>query len=520
LKVLIVDDELIIRKGLIETVDWASLNVEIVGDASNGSEAMDILRQTSVDLVLTDIRMPFMDGLELVKTMKEEGVQGRVIMISGFNDFNYAREALRLGVQDYLLKPVDIDELIDLITKIQQAEHELRKEKLIKWFQQVLNASEGESFYNAPPKQKAGQFVSVVCSQLSDYYTFTLTYDDEQQKLVYRKWKQRVEMALGKTNVELASFFVHSNMLITLLSADVWEDELASMLRACSEAWEEPHGLYFSVSERMVNWEEEVARKAYRQAVSALIDSSLTSSDPVICCNGEAKSKYRPLTKSFKLIDQLRQLVQQPSPEPITVFVDDLFKEFKQQSYVLSEAANECQNMMVLLDQQLSGGRVKCSDNLQFLLIPDLHVYNSFSQLKALFLDDLRLIQEQFVEAATGSKHYVLMEKAKAYIEKNISQEIKASEVAEWLYVTPNYFSQVFNQEVGKNFKEYLNTLRIDKAKELLQLTNEKVLEIAMRVGYKDYKHFVYVFKNLTGVTPSMYREIVLKENQIDRDFV
>jgi two-component system response regulator YesN len=506
MKLLIIDDEATIRKGLRETIDWETLQIEVVGDVSNGIEAMGILRKTHVDLVITDIRMPLMDGLELVKAMEAEGISSEVIIISGYDDFDYAQKAIKMGVQDYLLKPVDIDELLLIVKKSQLEFKNKRQDALLKWFlHDILNISEEGYFSGTILHISEGKPFRILCSQLSDFYMLYESCSDDQLKLVGQQWKQCLESFFWQSNLEHTSVFVHQNLLVSILvdEQQIPDGEISSVVTNLVHSWSGPQRLRLAISDLYHDLKD--LKKAYLQALS-IMDA------PIV----QSKSDLPP-SYSHKQIERLRHIINEQNPDALQMFMDQLFAEFEHKGYRLSEVVMVCHKIVIVLDQRFAESGVHVLKQLHFRSAPDVYTYNAYEPLKRLFSEDMNHFREHVDKVSSGNKYHLMMEKAKAYIEKHLYQDIRASEIAEWLHVTPNYFSQIFNQEIGKSFNEYLNILRVEKAKVLLLSTNDKVFEIAEKVGYKDYKHFAYVFKNITGVTPSILRGNNLMES-LDAD--
>ncbi|MEY8752340.1 response regulator transcription factor [Alkalicoccobacillus gibsonii] len=333
-KMLIVDDEPVICQGLKETIDWQSIGVEVIGTAFNGKKALEVLNRDKVDLILTDISMPEMDGLQLAEHVVSNYPDIKMIIISGYDEFEYARKAIRIGVEDYLLKPVNVDELLNLVKKVATT---------------ILENQEISSY----PKEAGGQLIAALLKQ------------DEKE-----------------------------------------------------------------------------------------IKSGITYTCSVL----EKYSPQKALPLYQKLVLTLKQQLQDRLPN----------KSFDQVELNLFE------------NKELR--------SLKHDFETD--VLNLFNQLKD-----------------SEGVHWII-ENIKRYIDKNYQQDLRASDVAEQHYISPNYFSMLFKQETGRSFSEYLNGLRINKASKLLLETSNKVFEIAEYVGYKEYKYFVQVFKKQVGVTPTEYRRL------------
>jgi len=494
-RLLIVDDEAAIRKGLQETIEWERYGIRSVTTASNGAEALEALRREEADIVIADIRMPLMDGLELVAAMKSNGIGSKVVIISGYDDFEYARQAMRMGVQEYLLKPVDIDELLNVVLRIGSERKRERHEATLRWFVgRVAGAAEDIAAEPSAPRPPIDGPFRVACSSLSDYAEYVRSTDEERRSEVAQRWKRTADRSFSACSADVASVYIHPNVLVSILMDAFAEEGAAAAAADAANDWEGPSKLLIGVSDVCLSPDE--AMDAYRQALDRLES---------LCAPGSGQGRgYSP--PSSKQVELLFQQLMDPDPEAVRAASAQWFRNIESQRLRLPDAADACRHLVLLLDQRLAENGTYVWRPLHFRNRPDLYVYNSYAQLESLFLSDLLEIREHLERNRAGNKHYALMEKAKAYIEERFREELKASDVADLLHVSPNYFSQIFNQEMGKSFNEYVNYLRVEKAKELLRLSNDKVFQIAEEVGYKDYKHFAYVFKHMTGVTPTAYR--------------
>ncbi|ADU31413.1 response regulator transcription factor [Evansella cellulosilytica] len=406
LKMLIVDDEPIICKGLHTTIDWRDIDIEVVGTAHDGNEAVTLMKDQHVDIILTDVCMPEMDGLALSEHIITEYPKAKIIMISGFDEFKYARQALRLGVEDYLLKPVNIDELLTLVKNIKKViiedkKEEIQKEKMItsQWVLHYL--------FNAPlsleMKHKSltnAQHYRIVVSVMKDYDQKMRHYSTKEIAHVREEWKEQISHHLLKRDVENISVFSQDDELITICFEkndqkldDILFKELSDNIH---------HTLAFTI----------------HFAISTLQNN-----------------------------------------------LSNISSVYKDTSALMSESRGIGKTV--------------------------------------LFLD-----QHSDFENEVTHQHHWIIENAKKYIQEHFNKDVKASELAEKHFITPNYFSVIFKQETGVSFSEYLNSIRIEKASELLLSTANKVFEIAEYVGYKEYKYFVQIFKRHTGVTPTYYRKI------------
>jgi two-component system, response regulator YesN len=509
---LIVDDEPIICQGLVATVPWQTIEVDVVAEAHNGAQAIDVLKEHEVDIVLTDVRMPKMDGLALAEYIQKEMPHVQVVMISGYDEFEYAQKAIRFGVKDYLLKPVNIDELLILIRQliediksVNEQENSSQEEIWRQISDQMFQRS-NQSQEKYDGKETSFCYRVINC-QTVNYAQLMQNKDEEELKDIQQQLRTVVQEGMNAYQLKFFSFFMHDNEIVSILYVQEEEGELTrevvrDLYTTICEQWEQP--IIFGVSKENNRLAD--IKEAYHATTS------------IMECNpAHHKGIYIDP-------DDRREKPAYTYPQDIeTKMLDGILR---QDTHVIKEAIDMLRKTMekkgLFLDQALQLGReiitvinckVKERNNdkshtdvlLQLQEKLDLKVYNRLDTIVDLLQEDLLRMTDQ--KPVINEKNW-LIQQAKQYIQERYQLNVKASEVAESLFITPNYFSILFRKETGLSFSEYLNKLRIDKAKELLSETPNRVFEIAEFVGYREYKYFVHVFKKHTGVTPTDYRRL------------
>jgi two-component system response regulator YesN len=543
LKMLIVDDEPVICQGLRLTIPWHELGVSVVGEAYNGRQALRLAKEHNVDLILTDVKMPEMDGLALAEALRREMPHVRIVMISGYDEFAYAQQALRLGVKDYLLKPVDIDELWQLVQKlVNERKNEVnvarreRKEALTRWvMSHILHLP-------VPFTVMEDDLISgfrgfwLCVSELDAYADIEQWLSEAEMDELKSRWQRFVEQVLDVAEGdpatepesvptelatgEIISFFSHPNCLVTVHlfvgTSTAWErgsgvqETLISRLERINSEWKGPSRLCFGVAAPFRDFSR--LHEAYEQAKTALQHKVCDECRCVFSAENVYRTKQGNQTRHdpyFDLRELERQLVEailQNDVETLTTTVESMFQCFRTQNYFLDEAFYVLQEIRYVIEHRLRDFLDEDTASVFLTGDIDLRRYNTYPLLKKLFLEDVLTLAQILQNGKRGKNHW-LVERAKRYIEENFHKELRAFDVARAINITPNYFSALFKQELGKSFSEYLNELRVEKAKHLLTETSCRVFEIAEQVGYKDYKYFVHVFKKLTGVTPTSYRK-------------
>ncbi|WP_340022167.1 response regulator [Paenibacillus sp. FSL K6-1096] len=507
LKMLIVDDEPVICKGLRLTVDWAALGIEVIGEAYDGEEALQMMGQHEVNFVLSDIRMAGMDGLQLAEQVGQRYPEARMIIISGYEDFDYARQAIRLGVNDYLLKPVNIDELTGVVAKlaedIRQQKQEGGKDELKLWLTNM--ARHGMAYRKAAPSSLQGAEFRILASQLGCFHERYGGLGQEAYEQLQERWISSLHGRLALPGLKLVSIFDHENLLITLavserrLEPPEWREWLDGFVPGLIPG-AELHGGVSRAYTDAAETAERCAEAAELLRYAVLGNSAVLEEDVIRQWSGTREPAVLDIAG---MVQSLVAALFKQDAQETGELVSEMLNFFKRESYLLHEIVTVYEELFALLRQRLRKSGITGMDYGR--QSPDLYLYNSYDALQALILKDMADLLE-LIEQNGTDRSYWIVEKAKRYIEAQYLTDLKASEVAAWLKITPSYFSYIFKQSTGKGFTEYMNGLRIEQAKALLAETHDKVFEIADKVGYKEYKYFVTVFKSYTGMTPKEYR--------------
>lgn len=507
IKMLIVDDEPIICAGLRHTIDWEELGIQVVGEAYDGAEALRLVEEHEVDVVLSDIRMEGMDGLKLAERLKEQFPEVRVVMISGYEDFEYARQAIRLGVSDYLLKPVEIEELTRVVEKIVkdlQAETRdggVQEAKL--WLSNM--ARHGIAYgKEAPPSLRGVQF-RVLITQLDRFVERFGERPPERYREIQDKWIRTLHTELSHPFLRAVSVFDHENLLVTLIMSDTrldrttWDGLLEQALPELREG-----GLYCAASEPYDDLEE--TAKHCTEA-NGLLPYHVVEDKVLLFPEYRESVEQGRNLPAFDAADMAKSLLAamfKQDHEEVTSRVERMFGFFRKEVFLPGDILLAVEELSALLRQRLRKSGMTELD-YGHKANPDLNLFNSYAALETLVREEMQELLRQ-IDRHGIDKSYWIIEKAKKYMDEHYRTDLKASEVAGWLKITPSYFSYIFKQSTGKGFTEYMNEMRMEQAKALLATTHDKVFEVADKVGYKEYKYFVSVFKSYTGMTPKEYR--------------
>lgn len=485
--VLIVEDEKMIRQGIRAMIQRSGVPVETIIECNNGQMALDVLKGQTVDVMFTDIRMPKMDGIELVREMQKLSKRPLTVVISGYDDFSYAVEMLRSGVKEYLLKPVDRDKMREVLESM---EMELQKKR-----------------------EDEAHFKKVGCRQMKQIMLTETTPEWELESLSERLDNQLLhpsyyvcclEKGSEKAEEKDAYFFLDG-----VGDSDVYvvsEENCAFLLRnELRDSYVGVSRLHHGIAELRCAWlEASLARKrAFCQCLHV--------------------SNYGDILEAQKAEAQVRQF-------------DDR-EEFLQDATVLKVVqmigTDKFKEALRLVEQFL--GRIRRGiygttqlEHYMEILIPEIQkTYQNALEEKKETLEQLYRFYELpsvevLMEELTGwmiafhekvdtrfedYRNKQKMEQAIAYIRENYSNDLNMAVVSNYVSMNYSLFSYAFKQYTGKNFVNYLKDLRMDEAKRLLAQTQLRVVEISQRVGYENEKHFMKIFKSVCGVSPTEYRK-------------
>jgi two-component system response regulator YesN len=525
--VLIIDDEIWVTRLLEKLIRWEDLGFRIVGVYHDGREGLAGIRELRPHLVLTDIRMPGITGLDIMRETQENGDAPMFIIISGYNDFEYAQTALSYGALGYLLKPIDQKELEKYISKAQN----LHTQKQRKWQEeQALQNSMGQMTENlrervflnlfegvGNPEEDISSLNSVLRLNLmqGDFITAGVFLDTEDRAA---EVKELITRTIWKVNLpaycyEMLTLPMPQEMLLVLNYAEGTTrkieqslfhmfDEVLSSKPAC--------GVTLGIGEPVGRIGE--LSQSYRQLREMQMSRLVHGSNRVYNSRTEPRTSQDENQMLYPTFDiSLKQAFNGGHASEVaklTGFAVDRFMAKAQKYPVL--LMRGVSRLLALYEVNAAFAAEKYPFSEKRRALAGAGSVGQIKQMLAEIAAEL-IAARAGGEAASGAS---AMQKALEYIENSYTQDISLSDVAEVVNLNPNYFSEVFKRETGVNFKEYLISKRIGSAKELLRNPAYKLNEIAELTGYNDTKNFGRSFKKTIGVTPMEYRKLMTGNGQ------
>ncbi|CAM3630023.1 response regulator [Marinicrinis lubricantis] len=519
-RVLLADDEYIIIQSLKKAIPWEALQMEVVAEAKDGEEAYRLIQETRPDIILTDIRMPIVDGLMLMERVRKEHPNTLFIVISGYGEFEYAREALRMGAFDYVLKPIDHEELLETVRKAGEKLHrhyeELELQERLKHSLGTLSAVARERLYLQlieGNQQPFNQMYWLEQDQLNEAYYVLLVQLDQYPSLA-RKWRQEerrlwlfavrnILQEYGETSGARSVFPFHSGewLLVFADEPDVRKrergEEIVSIVKRHTK-------LSCSVGVSTVCQGMEKLGECYQSAQDALMERFYQGHEGVYLFQPRGQQvlgSVYPLDLEGKLIQSAKTLDEQR----IYQIMDELKSRWHAASYDKEQIQSCMIQLIVVLYRELE--HLYSFQEPVDTLITGIYESETLDEMLSFVSSSLLTSIQGLKQRQSRYDNGQLIDKVKKYIEDHYNQDLSVDEAAEVAGLSCSHFCTWFKKETGQTFLEYLTGYRMNKACYILAHSDVKVYQTAPLVGYQDSKYFTQVFKRMIGMTPTEYRE-------------
>ncbi|QLG40858.1 response regulator [Paenibacillus sp. E222] len=462
IKVLIVDDDKLVRKGISSAMPWNEFGMEVVGEASNGAKALDFLESNSVDLMLTDLAMPVMSGIELMRAARQHYPELHIVVLTLHQDFDYIQEALRLGAIDY-------------IAKVQ-----LEKEQ----FEHVLNRIHTRIGELTNTRRTLPQLGETNVHYRKVYALVSLDRKSGQN------WPIEIE-----SNVDEVRFEVERNSWMWAVPQS-GEDQLFDRLKGYLDQVPQAALLVLSdVQERtwsqIQNWIMNYTETSLFYAYEPL--------DPVIVVSMNEEDTF-PIEPRDEDMDRIKRSWFLSPWTHNDHYYNQLVEEFR------SLRLQKGQLMGLLYSLVMEWNHLFAQTTLGRISM--IHSFQSWYEVEQWIKQTAESIRKADEQTSYSQEMIDGVKKAVMIMQNDLDQAFTALGLSQQLNISRSYFSQCFKDIMGKTFNDYSRYIRIEKSKEYLLNTNNTIFWIAERVGYTDEKYFSRIFRELTGVLPSEYRQL------------
>ena len=528
-KVLLVDDEPSILRGMEEGIPWNEFGFEVAGTAANGQEAWELIQNERPDVLISDIRMPFMNGLELVRTLNENYIRMKTILVSGYDDFEYAQQAIRYGVSEYLLKPISMPQMEELLQRIH---HEITAEIEEKKNQTYLQNMYKENL----PILKERFLTELMEGRIPEekiqkrlrnlkidfdwdsalVAVFQLVHDEEDSEMKYFVLSKVLHEIFENFGAHLI-FRCYEKIVLIIAAED--QSKVQGVLKCLHEAnlIGERYlqtSFYCGVG-NLVSGIENI-QHSYQNAVEAIEYSVVSEDEPVIYIQDIENLEDEELKfAGDQYFKELNLAIKMSDEKNIQHQVDNLFGEMERCKMNYEEYQTKIIELcfsLAKIARQYGLEEKKYSDP-RSLMSEILSAYTG-DELKKGFLS-YTISLGRAVNQKRMDNNGLLAQRAKEFIDQNFMRSDLSVEIlCDYLHISPSYFSSIFKKIHGISFVNYLTNRRIEEAVFLLKTTDYKTKVISEMVGYPESNYFSYVFKKKTNISPANFRK--QERNQVN----
>ncbi|KUP23560.1 response regulator transcription factor [Paenibacillus sp. DMB5] len=517
---LIVDDELFVRKGLIKMIDWERSGYVVSGEADNGEDALAMIREHKPDLVVTDIRMPVIDGIGLIRAAVLEKLDTEFIIVSGYNEFEYARQAVRYGAFDYVLKPIDQEDFEKTLGKLKERLEEKERHKARtqvgldqSWIEALIRGEENvlsDAAWKAPWEGEAVQTFTYALLEWNDILPWN-GYILPAKDMLRKGIREAVHAASG-TVFEPVLYEHHQTygLVVPDLYARSFGGDtgafLAELAGRIGTAFSCPFRIYAGPGVPSLK----DIKHSYLGAKEVQQHKYLIPAQSVIAyedISGRVLN-YRHLEDELyrKLIDA----VEENDEKMLVEQINHLFHFMQEKSFspeAMKAAVTQCVLGILKSIQTLEGDEKELA-----YLEAAVGWYD-----RNITLGEITRIFTLFAREAAGLLGQLSqnqckggIQKIKCYVDEHYHESITLKEIAARFYMNSAYLGQLFKKTYGSYFNEYLQQLRITEAKRLLRQSDMRIYEIAQKVGFSNADYFVTQFEKLEQMTPTEYRNRII----------
>lgn len=528
-RVLIIDDDFQVLEGMRKSIPWEQLDAEWVGEAMDGEEGLKVIRATQPDIVITDIYMPVMNGLEMIEQLRNEQFPGEILILSGYSDFQYARQALRLQVTDYLSKPITVAELRSVMERVikeleakewkKMEQEEVRRRLMLyepfvqkEWLKSVVTGTfdrkladeslklSDKTYWTSRNHQVMGielmSTLRISNVSLTDWNLFRFAVANIIRELLVEDWPE----------AEFVELHSHHAAVVFHVMPEVPKEEASQKLRLIGERITECIREYLKLEIRIgfgtmkTNWKE--ISNSTEEAFLDLLQQTIASEQPPIdaVAGGSKEIGIRPV----KFYQELAEAIVYSKEETTDQIIDSYVCQLKEMpnlspayvQYLCKELwtifAYSLYNTGIVLDELFQGNSVT----------QEIARIGTAEELEQWLKSKIKIIVSSrgWTE---NSRHKDAVDFMIHYAHTHYPEEINLEDLSKQLYLSRNYLNQIFKKATGETFTNYVIRVRMEKAKALLIEGKLMIYEISEKVGYKNVPYFSSIFKKYYGMSPS-----------------
>jgi two-component system response regulator YesN len=529
IKLIIADDEKWVRTTVKTLIPFQSLGISLSCEASNGIEALELCRQHEPDILVTDIMMPGLNGLELIREVRRLLPDLKIVIISGYNDFEYAKTAMKFGIIDYLLKPVDEEELLQVLERIMtEIGEKVRLNKVLEAGEEQVRKALPvmcEAFLNELITRNS-MTAENIKSELKKYnidmpnsiYTICVTAPDENIKQEGTRsssdrYRLLVKRAMKRYTGAVTFSLAHDkNILVSIINNGNNKAGIERAFHICSAILDKKLNFSISTGISTPTHQPGMLPDIYVKACEALETRFWEGSGTLAVYHAGLLSENKMMILSEEALNKITLNLKLSNMQTAVSYAEGICKSIQIERNMKPDIVREffwqyLQSLIIMLNIQLPFIRHET-------MVTGEHPYERIKE--TLFISSLEACIKELLQKIFNFYHDKnpldnnnLVENAKKIIERNFAGDISLEQVAKHVHLSPAYLSELFKKETGMSFIDYKTIIRIEHAKKLLCTPTMNISEISGKVGYSDPKYFSKLFKKITGKTIFEYRKEV-----------
>lgn len=505
-KVMLIEDEELILEGLKNIIDWEELSLTVAYTAANGQEALELLKQNQPDIIVTDISMPVMNGLEFLTELRKTDNRTRCIILTGYEEFEYARKAIQLDVEDYILKPIDEEKLVQVLKLAMDHLEELdlkQREDMAGrtgWMQLLKGNMQGEEvskYLSILPEIENGEAVCPVLMRISPQSLQKLKISD-------------ILLELKKEEQQMRVIYLAEDMLLLLLYGCSSPESgspktVKDYLEQVQSRLEGTLGVltFVSAGKEITSYEQlaEAYETARRLQKYQLVEGFGTVMVPEQILSRQSKD--------IALDGEcLRRMILKKNMEETCGYIEELFLSHIREEITIDDIYQLALKTAMLLSEIKREYQLLSRENMHNLTetVESIYQAEDIAALKGIFIREAAEIIRCLGE---NDSHYTpVVKQIISEVQKNYKEDMNLKTLSYKYHMNTSYLGQIFQKEVGCSFAQYVTAMKNSRAKDLILNTNMKINDIAKEVGYTDTSYFYRKFKQCYGVSPAAMREM------------
>jgi Response regulator containing CheY-like receiver domain and AraC-type DNA-binding domain len=518
-KAIIVDDEPITREGLIDFIEWDKLGVEIIGEAEDGIEGLELAKSGQPDIVICDIKMPRMDGISFASQLKEALPSCKVIFLSGYSDVEYLKSAIKINAVDYVEKPVDIEEFEELIKKTVLL---CRKEKM----KQLQEKELMDKVQRSIPYLQNRLILDIMGSTEADtekinenlkYIGSTFTEDGQYICCVIKlrdngmqgKVIENIRSLIQNTGIPFIIGFYEQFIVVVILAGQKYGNEdIYGYCQHIKEAVKNEFNISLTIGVGRKEKGLLSIKNSYIGAVDALKYEFYEGPNMVFRYNFSEGSIKGSLLFDREQFVAVENCLKREDIKSAAGLINDMIDDLKVSKNPEVEQARKALFNIYLLISRIYEENVFEIESDNDILWAKVFMTGELSNIRTFINNRLMAIEDR-INLTKNNREKSVIKDVEDYIKENYNRDISISCISDKVYLTPTYLCLLFKKEKGETINDYLTKVRIEKSKVMLTNRRYKLYEVARMVGYNDANYFAKVFKKITGYNPSDYRDNV-----------